>query len=67
MTSRVMRVTDERRTALETLRRIRDEQYPQISDTLLASVFDIELEAQFQSDRAPAIARLRDLILPDET
>lgn len=59
-------MADERSTAIETLREIRSERYPELSDTLLASVFEIEIAAQFHADRAPVIAQLRDLILPRE-
>jgi hypothetical protein len=49
--------------AAETLRRIKDESFPQVTPELLEAVFQIETETQFENARQPAVARLRDLFL----
>lgn len=59
-------MADERHSALETLRRIRSERYPELSESLLAAIYEIEIAAQYQVDRAPVIAQIRDLMLPRE-
>lgn len=52
-------------SALETLKKIRDEKFPGMSDDVVEKVFDAETEAQFETDRKPTIALLRDLILEE--
>jgi hypothetical protein len=48
--------------ALEVLEEIRKDEYPDLSAALLAAVFALETDTQFDVDRAPVIAKLRDLI-----
>lgn len=50
----------------ETLRRIRTEKFDHIPVELLESVFQMETETQFEADRKPTVARLRDLVLGAE-
>jgi len=48
--------------ALEVLERVRSEYYPQVDAKLLRLVFELEHEDQFEDDRGPVCAALRDLI-----
>jgi|SoimicmetaTmtHPA_FD_contig_31_2971889_length_1105_multi_3_in_0_out_0_2 hypothetical protein len=49
--------------ALDALRAVRVEKFPEIPEELLVRVFELERAAQFESDRRPTEAKLRDLIL----
>jgi hypothetical protein len=51
---------------LDTLEALRAEHYPDVPAGLLAEVFRIEVEAQFETERGPVQARVRDLIASDE-
>jgi hypothetical protein len=51
---------------LDTLEALRAEHYPDVPAELLAEVFEIEVEAQFETERGPVQARVRDLIIPSE-
>jgi len=51
---------------LDTLETLRAEHYPDVPAELLAEVFKIEAQAQFETERTSVQARLRDLIGSDE-
>ena len=51
---------------LDTLEALRAEHYPDVPAELLAEVFKIEVEAQFESERGPVQARVRDVIVSTE-
>lgn len=51
--------------ALEVLNEIRARDFADISEDLLQKMFAIETAAQFESDRGPVAAKLRDLIVED--
>ena len=52
--------------ALEVLEEIRAGGYPEVPAQLLVQVFEIETETQFDADRGPVVAKLRDLIMEPE-
>lgn len=49
--------------ALEALRAVRAEKFEDVPVEVLEQVYGIEQSAQFESDRRPTIAKLRDLIV----
>lgn len=48
--------------ALEVLLRVREEQFPGVSEDLLKAAYEREHEFQFEDDRGTVRAALRDLI-----
>jgi hypothetical protein len=52
--------------ALEVLNEIRVQDFAGISEDLLEEMFEIETAAQFESDRGPTVAKLRDLITGED-
>lgn len=56
-------MSDEQRAgAAETLRKLRSEKFSQIPKSLLDKAFELETEAQFETERGAIVAKLRDLI-----
>ena len=56
-------MSDEQRAgAAKTLRKIRGEKFSNVPKSLLDKVFDLETEAQFETERGAIVAKLRDLI-----
>lgn len=51
------------KSALDALRAVRAEKFPDVPEELLVRVFELEQAAQFESDRRPTEAKLRDLIM----
>jgi hypothetical protein len=51
------------KSALDALRVVRAEKFPDVPEELLVRVFELEQAAQFESDRRPTEAKLRDLIM----
>lgn len=51
------------KSALDALRAVRAEKFSHVPEELLVRVFEIEQAAQFESERGPTEAKLRDLIM----
>jgi hypothetical protein len=51
--------------ALEVLNEIRARDFADISEDLLKKMFLIETASQFESDRGPVVAKLRELIVDE--
>lgn len=50
-------------SALGALLAVRAEKFPDVPEDVLIRVFELESAAQFESDRRPTEAKLRDLIM----
>ncbi len=50
------------KNALDVLNEIRAQEFSEIPEELLTEMFEIETRAQFESERGPTVAKLRDLI-----
>ncbi len=51
------------KSALDALLAVRAEKFPHLPEELLVRVFELEQAAQYESDRRPTEAALRDLIM----
>jgi hypothetical protein len=48
---------------LEALLALRADKFPGVPEDLLVRVFELEQEAQYETERGPTLAMLRDLIV----
>ena len=49
--------------ALDALREVRADKFPDVPEDLLIGIFELEQAEQFESERGPIEAKLRDLIM----
>jgi hypothetical protein len=55
-----------RSDALDALNEIRARDFPEIPEETVRAMFELEDAAQFESDRGPTVAKLRDLIAGED-
>lgn len=53
------------KSALDALMEIRNSKYPELPEEVVRGMFEIEQAAQFEGERKPTVAKLRDLIMED--
>jgi hypothetical protein len=51
------------KSALDALMEIRDSKFPELPEEIVRGMFGIEQAAQFEGERKPTVAKLRDLIM----
>jgi hypothetical protein len=53
------------KSALDALIEIRNSEFPDLPEELVREMLEIEKGAQFEGERKPIVAKLRDLIMED--